>query len=226
VDSPLKTILATIAIAAICAVLLVGIRGVVIASINRNLSIDEQRAILDALDIPGEQGGKAAFAPAVDVEGYYHDYVQKVNGEEGVEQEFDVYRYVVNGVDRGTAVRVFGKGLWGEMRGFLAVDPRKAGATKWTVRGLVFYRDEETPGLGKRIRDDDFKSRFRSAMGKLVPGLKVMKAEGMAVGPQEVDGMTSATITGQGVEEMIDKAIEWYARSKFVLQPSPGGSTG
>jgi Na+-transporting NADH:ubiquinone oxidoreductase subunit NqrC len=48
----------------------------------------------------------------------------------------------------------------------------------------------------------------------------------MAVGPQEVDGMTSATITGQGVEEMIDKAIEWYARSKFVLQPSPGGSTG
>jgi Na+-transporting NADH:ubiquinone oxidoreductase subunit C len=226
VDSPLKTIVATTVIAAICAVLLVGIRNVVIASINRNLAIDEQRAILDALAVPDEQGGKAAMAPAVDVERYNHDYVQKVGGEEGVEQEFDVYRYVVDGVVKGTAVRVFGKGLWGEMRGFLAVDPRDAGAAKWTVRGLVFYRDEETPGLGKRIRDDDFKSRFRSAMGKLVPGLKVLKSEGMAEGPQEVDGMTSATITGQGVEEMIDKAIEWYAKSKFVLRPSAGGSTG
>ena len=225
-DSPLKTVLATIVIAAICAVLLVGIRNVVIASINRNLAIDEQRAILDALDIPDEQGGKAAFAPAVDVERYYHDSVQKVGGDEGVEQEFDVYRYVEEGVVKGTAIRVFGKGLWGEMRGFLAVDPREAGASKWTVRGLVYYRDEETPGLGKRIRDEDFKSRFRSAMGKLVPGLKVLKTEGMAAGPQEVDGMTSATITGQGVEEMIDKAIEWYAKSKFVLQPSAGGSTG
>ena len=225
-DSPLKTIVATVVIAAICAVLLVGIRGVVLASINRNLSIDEQRAILDALDIRDQQGGEVATAPAVDVERYYNENVQKVHGEEGVEQEFDVYRYVVDGMVKGTAIRVFGKGLWGEMRGFLAVDPRKAGAAKWTVRGLVFYRDEETPGLGKRIRDEDFKSRFRSAMGKLVPGLKVLKAEGMASGPQEVDGMTSATITGQGVQKMIDKAIEWYAKSTFVLQPSAGGSAG
>lgn len=225
-DSPLKTILATTVIAAICAVLLVGIRGVVVASINRNLAIDEQRAILDALAIPDERNGNAALAPAVDVERYYNDYVRKVNGEEGAEQEFDVYRYVVDGMVKGTAIRVFGKGLWGEMRGFLAVDPRDAGAGKWTVRGLVFYRDEETPGLGKRIRDDDFKGRFRSEMGKLVPGLKVLKSEGMAKGHQEVDGMTSATITGQGVEEMIDRAIEWYAKSEFVLQPSAGGSAG
>jgi Na+-transporting NADH:ubiquinone oxidoreductase subunit NqrC len=226
VDSPLKTIVATTAIAAICAVLLVGVRGVVIASINRNLAIDEQRAILDALDIPDDSGGKAALAPASEVERYYRSYVRKVHGEEGVEQEFDVFRFVADEVVEGTAIRSFGKGLWGEMRGFVAVDPRAPGVKEWTVRGLVFYFDDETPGLGKRIRDEDFKARFRSAMGKLVPGLKVLKTEGMAEGPFEVDGMTSATITGQGVEEMINKAIEWYEKSEFVLQPSVGGSTG
>ena len=103
-NSPLRTILATTFIAAICAVLLVGVRGVVIANIDRNLSIDEQRAILDALDIRDPKGGKAATASAEDVENYYNTYVQKIHGEEDLEQEFDVFRHQF--VDDGKQRRV------------------------------------------------------------------------------------------------------------------------
>ncbi len=220
--SPLRTILATTFIAAICAVLLVGVRGVVIANINRNLSIDEQRAILDALDIRDPKGGEAATASAEEVENYYNTYVRKIHGEEDLEQEFDVFRYVFDQEVKGTAIRVFGKGLWGEMRGFLAVEPKQTGQERWTVRGLVIYMDEETPGLGKRIRDAEFKARFRTAMGKLAPGLEMLKSEGIAEGSLQVDGLTAATITAQGVQGMIDKAIEWYAKSELTLQPSPG----
>jgi Na+-transporting NADH:ubiquinone oxidoreductase subunit C len=221
-DSPLRTIIATTLIGAICAVLLVGVRGIVVASINRNLSIDEQRAILDALYVYDENGDPAASASAEKVEDLYNRYVEKIHGEPGLEQEFDVFRYMEENAVRGTAIRVFGKGLWGEMRGFLALDPRETGVEKWTVRGLVIYMDDETPGLGKRIRDKDFKERFRSVARKLVPGLQVLKGEGQAEGPLEVDGLTSATITGQGVQGMIDKAIEWYARSDFILTGSKG----
>jgi len=222
VDSPIKTILATTFIAAICAVLLVGVRSLVIANTNRNLAIDEQRAILDALDIRDPAGDEAATASAEEVERYYNTYVQKIHGERGLEQEFDVFRYVFDEEVKGTAIRVFGKGLWGEMRGFLALEPKQAGQEHWSVRGLVIYMDDETPGLGKRIRDTEFKARFRTATGKLVPGLEVLKSEGIAEGSLEVDGLTAATITAQGVQGMIDKAIEWYAESDFPLQPSPG----
>jgi|GEM_PF-1559753 len=221
-DSPLRTIIATTLIGAICAVLLVGVRGIVVASINRNLSIDEQRAILDALYVYDENGDPAASASAEKVEDLYNRYVEKIHGEPGLEQEFDVFRYIEDDVVNGTAIRVFGKGLWGEMRGFLALDPREAGVERWTVRGLVIYMDDETPGLGKRIRDKDFKERFRSAARKLVPGLQVLKGEGQAEGSLEVDGLTSATITGQGVQGMIDRAIEWYAQSDFILTGSKG----
>ncbi len=222
-DSPIRTVLVTTLIGAICAVLLVGVRGFVLANIERNLSIDEQRAILEALDVRNQDGNKAASASAAQVETYYRQFVRKVHGEEAKEMEFDVFRYFKDERVEGTAIRVFGKGLWGEMRGFLALEPKVPGQETWTVRGLIIYRDEETPGLGKRIRDEDFKSRFRASVGKLVPGLKILKSEGLAEGPYEIDGLTSATITSQGIQGMVNRAIEWYAASDLVSGTDKGG---
>jgi Na+-transporting NADH:ubiquinone oxidoreductase subunit NqrC len=206
----LRTVLMTTLVAVVCAVLLVGVRGVVSASVDRNLLIDEQRAVLDALDVR-ESGVALAWGSAAAVEDAFVRFVRKDRGAAGIEQEFDVFTYMVGSETRGVAIRVFGRGLWGEIRGFVALDPRPPGAERWPVRGLVIYRDEETPGLGKRMRDDDFKARFRTAAGKLVPGLRILKGEGSASGPLEVDGITAATITTQGVQGLIDRAVAWYA---------------
>lgn len=210
-DSPVRTVLVTTLLAVACAVLLVGVRGIVAGAIDRNLAIDEKRAVLDALDVRVGSGAALAQAAPAAVEDAFARFVRQERGTPGQEQEFDVFDYVVDGTVRGLAIRTFGRGLWGEMRGFVALNPRQAGEDSWPVRGLVVYGDDETPGLGKRVRDEAFKARFRASAGKVVPGLQILKGEGNAAGPLQVDGITAATVTTQGIQGMIDRAVAWYA---------------
>jgi Na+-transporting NADH:ubiquinone oxidoreductase subunit C len=98
---------------------------------------------------------------------------------------------------------VHGAGLWSTMRGFLAVE-----ADGNTIRGLRFFEHAETPGLGDGIDKDPWLSQFP---GKLLfdaagePRFEVVR--GLAQpGPNEihqVDGMSGATLTGNGVTNLI-----------------------
>lgn len=98
---------------------------------------------------------------------------------------------------------VYGAGLWSTMRGFLSVE-----ADGNTIRGLRFYEHAETPGLGDGIDKDPWLSQFPGqllfdAAGE--PRFEVVR--GMAQpGPNavhQVDGMSGATLTGNGVTNLI-----------------------
>ena len=94
---------------------------------------------------------------------------------------------------------VSGAGLWSTMYGYLSVEPDGR-----TVRGLRFYEHAETPGLGDQVEKADWlaqwpgKQLFDSAgnvrieivRGKVVPGDDAV---------YQVDGMSGATLTGQGI---------------------------
>jgi len=51
-----------------------------------------------------------------------------------------------NGKVLATALRFAGPGLWGPVKGFLALEPDMK-----TIRGMTIYEQEETPGLGGEI---------------------------------------------------------------------------
>ena len=73
-----------------------------------------------------------------------------------------------------------------------------------TIAGLTVYEQAETPGLGARIADKAWQERW--AGKKLIGsggdiGVKVVQAN--ASGPNEVDGITGATRTGQGITNAI-----------------------
>ena len=99
---------------------------------------------------------------------------------------------------------VRGQGLWSTMFGFLALEGDLA-----TVRGLSFYEHGETAGLGgeinnprwlaqwpgKKIHDDSGDLRIRVAKGALNPSSP--DAE------YGVDGLSGATITGDGVTNLL-----------------------
>lgn len=112
----------------------------------------------------------------------------------------------VKTTDRGDLVvlPVEGKGLWSTLYGFLALDAADINV----VRGIAFYEHGETPGLGGEIENPKWQALWN---GRKVfdrhfnPVLTVVKgATGPpAVNPHEVDGLSGATMTSNGVTHLV-----------------------
>ena len=104
------------------------------------------------------------------------------------------------------AVEFSGAGLWKPIKGFLALSPDMK-----TIRGITFYEQAETPSLGGKIVDEEegFGSRF---VGKSIQsadervGIRIVK-KGTAKEPNEIDGITGATLTCKRVEVMVNEVL-------------------
>ncbi len=104
-----------------------------------------------------------------------------------------------------------GNGLWDEIWGYMALE-----SDVNTVRGVSFDHAGETPGLGAEITKDWFMNNFAEEQifdksGNFV-GINVLKGKNNPANAEmhKVDGMSGATITGDGVEDMITKSFEAY----------------
>lgn len=101
------------------------------------------------------------------------------------------------------ALRFSGPGLWAPIKGFLALD-----SDMRTIRGITFYEQEETPGLGGEIAASWFRDQF---VGKSIvddngnAGI-VIRGGGVAL-VNGVDAITGATMTCDKVEEMLNEVI-------------------
>ncbi len=201
-----RVLLFSLLLSSICAGLLGMARGLTAENIAINERLDERRSILEAADFQPPAGKTILQMPAADLDRIYETRVQNLGdtptGPFAYKDE--------SGRVLAHVVRVRGKGLWGDMFGFLAVDPEPRPGGKYLLRGLTFYKEDETPGLGKRINEAKFKGQFRADRGTLVPGLQILKGEGNDTGPQAVDGITSATVTSTGVQAMVAEGARWY----------------
>lgn len=106
----------------------------------------------------------------------------------------DVSAYLVN--DSITVLPMQGNGLWGPIWGYLAIAPDGK-----TVIGARFDHKSETPGLGGEITSEKFQNQFAG---------KQFIQNGRFV-PIEVDAISGATKTSNGVKEMIDKTMQKYS---------------
>ena len=96
-----------------------------------------------------------------------------------------------------------GMGMWGTLYGFLSMD-----GDGNTVRGLTFYEQKETPGLGGEISNPSWQALWvgRKAYDtNFVPRLAVIKGQAgpPAQDPHHVDGLSGATITSNGVSRVV-----------------------
>ena len=106
---------------------------------------------------------------------------------------------------------VFGYGLWNNIWGFVALK-----SDFNTIQGVKFQHAGETPGLGARIESDqEVQDRYKGKTiyedGKLVSVL-MMKGEGKdyTSNPHQVDGMSGATLTAKGVNNMLKDYLASY----------------
>tara|TARA_B110000263_G_scaffold243661_1_gene250706 strand:+ start:271 stop:975 length:705 start_codon:yes stop_codon:yes gene_type:complete len=105
---------------------------------------------------------------------------------------------------------ISGKGLWSSLFGYVAINAKNYS----TVNGITFYAHGETPGLGAEISKDWFKSNFVGKEiydGGTLVSVRVAKA-GIAnkSSSYEVDGISGATITSNGVEELLKRDLKKY----------------
>ncbi len=118
---------------------------------------------------------------------------------------------------------MFGSGLWDWISGYLAV-----GNDLNTILGVAFDHKQETPGLGARITSDVVQKRFEgkeiyNEKNELV-SVKMVKGEGNAnLTSHEVDGMSGATLTGKGVNEMMVNYLTCY--QGYIKKVKASGSS-
>jgi Na+-transporting NADH:ubiquinone oxidoreductase subunit C len=108
-----------------------------------------------------------------------------------------------------------GRGLWSTMYGYISLD-----ADLNTIRGITFYEHGETPGLGGEIENERWLASWE---GKKLydPGeevrLEVVKGSAAETGEAalyQIDGLSGATMTAEGVNDLLHF---WFGEHGFKL---------
>lgn len=217
--------------------IMTSVAALILASMNtflaekhtKNEKVYNKRAILaavkDQLDAPLEKMTdnevEAIFSNNMEA------YVLDMNGQvlDGVDAEsvdmakerkkpeadrrLPLYVYANQSGEKFYILSIRGNGLWDEIWGAIALEEDFR-----TLAGASFDHRGETPGLGAEIKDNPgFPSQFT---GKTIYDeqgnyTSVIVRKGGAVNPAyEVDGISGATVTCDGVSEMLVRGIRYY----------------
>ena len=132
--------------------------------------------------------------------------------KEPTQQRFPLYLADVEGASY-YIIPLRGAGLWDAIWGYIALE-----SDRNTIKGAVFDHKAETAGLGAEITQQWFMDRFVGEKvfdndGKLV-GISVSKTNNdpkdLDKNDHEVDAISGATITGDGVSDMIIERLIHY----------------
>jgi Na+-transporting NADH:ubiquinone oxidoreductase subunit C len=122
-------------------------------------------------------------------------------------------------------IAVEGLGMWGTIYGFLSLDRDTN-----TVRGLTYYDQKETPGLGGEIGNPKWQALWRGRKGfdeKWNARISVIKGTAGApdVDPLRVDGLSGATVTSNAVTRLMQFWLSYDGYGKFLKRFREGQVT-
>lgn len=150
--------------------------------IDANEQIAEKRSVLDAFGIDSTGDAQTIVAR----------FDNQIRPD--TQQDLPIYSWFgADGGTKGYAIPFSGAGLWGTIRGYLAVS-----ADLKTVLGLTFVEQNETPGLGGRIDEPPFKEQFRN--------ISIDLDQGFAYG-DDLDAITGATSTSRAVLQILNDLL-------------------
>ena len=191
------TIIYSVVIVVIVAFLLAFVSSSLKPAQDANVALDTQKQILNALNLR-DLDNEAASAK-------YKEVVKAENEKDGMKY----YECEIDG-QKKTVYTVKGMGLWGGINGFVAVD-----ADNNTIYGVYFNHEGETAGLGAEIKDnvkwqEKFQGKKIHKDGEAGIALGVKK-DAPAGDPNNVDAVTGATLTSNGVDQMLKEGL-----AKFI----------
>ena len=207
----------------IVAFLLAGVSSLLRPLQEDNIRLDKKKQILSSLNLKNLPDAAATYADVVKQE----IIIDATGNTVAVEGGFDVANDAVNENnlplyiceiegEKKYVIPMTGNGLWGGIWGYIAVNNDGN-----TIYGVYFSHASETPGLGAEIASEKFQSRF--------PGKNIIKDGAIALGVTkkvtdetcEVNAISGATITCNGVNAMLGKVLEGYKAFLLAAQPAP-----
>lgn len=181
----LKMILFVLVLGTILSTALVSVDAYTAPLIEKNKVRKLRLSVLKALEIP-----------------YSENEVEKAFLENVATEEAEGKEFYVAKTGGNIAFEISGSGLWGPIRGILALMPDLK-----TIKGITIIHQEETPGLGGRIAEAEFLDKFKGK--EIFPQLMIL-SPGKANLNNEVDGITGATLSCKAFEEILNSEITKY----------------
>jgi len=220
------TIFFALAVCVTCSLLLAFAAESLKPAIQQNMTLDVQKNILKATGLLEDYHP----SDSSEMQNLYSEYiVEKVIDSKGqivqdktpeqIDPKIDmdllpVYERVGNNTVIAYCLPVSGKGLWSTIYGYMALEPDAS-----TIKGVTFYKHGETPGLGGEIEKQWFMGNFKGKRifnekgelvsitilkGKVLPGLSEEEQSHV------VDGVSGATLTGNGINLFLEEELERY----------------
>lgn len=189
---------------------------------DENIANDKRGQILAALNIRNTANVVEAYkqnivaAPVLNVKGEVVDTAggfevesKDITAKDDNAKRLPLYVAKVNN-DTIYVIPLYGRGLWGGISGYLALKKDFE-----TVYGAYFTHESETAGLGARIVEEEFQQKF---VGKKVFTDSTFNHVALALSKKiedpehQVDAITGATLTSNGVTDMFATSLLPYKR--------------
>ncbi len=215
------TILFATAVCVVCSLLLATAAALLKPRQAAMAELDRKQNVLKAFGVPLQDAAGRKITEA-EVNGLFRDHIVEiaVNPDTGLPvapgapDALPLYMWQENGVTAKYALPISGKGLWSTIYGYLALDRRAE-----VIVGVTFYRHGETPGLGGEVEKDWFQNQFK---GKRIfkdgapQRIEIVKGRAQDKYPagndHAVDGISGATLTGNGINQFLNAALARYEK--------------
>ncbi|MDY6066045.1 MAG: FMN-binding protein [Finegoldia sp.] len=164
--------------------------------IQEKQALETQQKVLSVFDIepedPSDENIKKTFEENVVAKDYS-------------ESERELFALVQDGKEVAFAIPVEGPGLWGPIEGYVGI----SGDFK-KLTGIEFTEQQETPGLGGRITEDEYKEQYR---GLEIDG----RSEGSYVANKpasdgNIDAISGATQTSSFTVDLVNEGLDKFLK--------------
>ena len=134
---------------------------------------------------------------------------------------FPLYQTKESSSIQSVIVPISGKGLWSTLYGYFALEKEMVD----TVKNITFYKHGETPGLGGEVNSERFQVQFKAIdkdgnlkqpkdrktifSGDELVSVSLVKP-GQPKDKHQVDGLSGATVTSDGVTNFLKRDLEKY----------------
>lgn len=159
--------------------------------VKENKIEKKQRQILSLFDLPVDK----------DLNETYEKHIKEID-----QKDISYYKATKNGKLLGYCFQINGSGLWGKIEAFLAFK-----SDLKTIQGIDFISQNETPGLGARIAEIEFRKQFQGK--KLIKNGEVIELSLVSEDyddptSQQIRQITGATSSSKAVITMIHKEMQ------------------
>ena len=212
-NSDVYAIIYSAVVVVIVAFLLAGVSSLLSPKQIDNIRLDKKKQILASLNIKNQADAAKVYEEVIKADPVVNAQGSIVAENGGFEvandavnaENLPLYIAEVDGAKK-YIIPMTGNGLWGGIWGYLALNDDCN-----TIYGVYFSHQGETPGLGAEIASDKFQSRFPGRVvyrdGEVV--LSVVKK--VADESVEVNAVSGATITCNGVNDMLKRKLAPYS---------------